>query len=159
MVRFFAPDFTNAQHREALISLMNEYASGITGGGEGLPEETKRNLVTKLAARPSCHLVLAMDNDFPVGVAICFEAFSTFACLPILNIHDFAITAAYRGRGLAKGLMSEVEKVARSLGCCKITLEVLEGNTVAKHVYEQYGFQGYELDPAMGQALFMEKKL
>ncbi len=84
-----------------------------------------------------------------MGVAICFEAFSTFACRPVLNIHDFAITPVYQGRGLARELLLEVEKVA---------LEVLEGNQVAKHVYEKFGFAGYELDPAMGQALFLEKK-
>lgn len=43
--------------------------------------------------------------------------------------------------------------------CCKLTLEVLEGNKLAQQVYRRFGFQGYELDPKMGRALFYEKKL
>ncbi len=55
--------------------------------------------------------------------------------------------------------MEKVEEVAQKLGCCKITLEVLEGNIVAKRAYENFGFVGYELDPEMGKAMFMEKKM
>lgn len=159
MIQFFAPDFSNAHHQAAIVGLMDEYAGGISGGGQGLPVETKENLIKELAVRPTCHVLLGMDEGTPVGVAICFEAFSTFACRPILNIHDFAISPAYQGRGLARELLLKIEEVARGLGCCKATLEVLEGNAVAKHVYEKFGFAGYELDPAMGQAFFMEMKL
>ena len=43
--------------------------------------------------------------------------------------------------------------------CCKITLEVLEGNTIAKNAYKKFGFMGYELDPKMGKAMLWEKSL
>ena len=41
----------------------------------------------------------------------------------------------------------------------KLTLEVLEGNSVAQSAYRAFGFEGYELDPQMGKALFWQKKL
>jgi hypothetical protein len=40
-----------------------------------------------------------------------------------------------------------------------VTLEVLEGNQIAKNAYIKFGFAGYELDPKMGKALFWEKPL
>ncbi|MDE0861295.1 MAG: GNAT family N-acetyltransferase [Akkermansiaceae bacterium] len=113
----------------------------------------------ELDRRDNCHLLLGMDDDTPVGVTICFEVFSSFVCKPVLNIHDFAISSNFQGKGLATILLKKVEALANELGCCKITLEVLEGNAVAKHVYEKFGFVGYELDPAMGKAMFMEMKL
>ena len=56
-------------------------------------------------------------------------------------------------------MLGKVELLARDRGCCKLTLEVLEGNAVARSAYEKFGFTGYELDPAMGKAHFWEKKL
>jgi len=60
---------------------------------------------------------------------------------------------------LADLSFSKVEEVAMAGDCCKLTLEVLEGNKLAQQVYRRFGFQGYELDPKMGRALFYEKKL
>ena len=56
-------------------------------------------------------------------------------------------------------MLDEVERIAKEKGCCKLTLEVLEGNIVAKKAYEKFGFSSYELDPATGKALFWEKVL
>ena len=48
---------------------------------------------------------------------------------------------------------------ARQLGCCKLTLEVLSNNRRALAAYERAGFAPYVLDPAAGQALFLQKLL
>jgi ribosomal protein S18 acetylase RimI-like enzyme len=56
-------------------------------------------------------------------------------------------------------MMKKVEEMARNRSCCKITLEVLEGNEVAKSSYKKFGFSGYELNPRMGRALFWEKSI
>jgi ribosomal protein S18 acetylase RimI-like enzyme len=54
-------------------------------------------------------------------------------------------------------LLAEVETIARERGCGKLTLEVLEGNEPAKRAYRNFGFDAYQLDPALGQALFWQK--
>ena len=56
-------------------------------------------------------------------------------------------------------MLEAIESVAVERKCCKLTLEVLEGNHIAQHVYKKFGFAAYELDPKMGQAMFFEKKL
>jgi len=56
-------------------------------------------------------------------------------------------------------MIQQVEAIAIEHGCCKLTLEVLEGNVVAKAAYKKLGFGGYELDPKMGQAVFWQKTL
>jgi ribosomal protein S18 acetylase RimI-like enzyme len=56
-------------------------------------------------------------------------------------------------------MLEVAEAVALRLGCCKMTLEVLEGNVVAQAAYKSCGFASYELDPRMGKAMFWEKKL
>lgn len=119
----------------------------------------KDNLIPTLQQRNGVHIVLAFVNQKPAGLAICFEGFSTFACKPLLNIHDFAVAPEFRGRGLAKRMLEKVEELARTLDCCKITLEVLEGNKTAQSLYKTCGFVHYELDAQMGRALFWQKKL
>jgi ribosomal protein S18 acetylase RimI-like enzyme len=56
-------------------------------------------------------------------------------------------------------MLGLVEQLARARGACKLTLEVLEGNVPAQKLYRRLGFDNYQLDPAMGQAQFMQKWL
>jgi ribosomal protein S18 acetylase RimI-like enzyme len=44
-------------------------------------------------------------------------------------------------------------------GAVKLTLEVLSGNASALRLYQRLGFAGYQLDPAMGEARFLQKWL
>lgn len=152
-------DLSSPAHAAAIIHLLNEYARDDMGGGTELTEFVKSNLVAELRMRPAAHVVLALIDGAPAGMAICFEGFSTFACKPLLNIHDVIVDAKYRGRGLSKQLLAKAEEIATRLDCCKLTLEVLEGNTVAQAAYKASGFAGYELDPKMGKAMFWQKKL
>jgi ribosomal protein S18 acetylase RimI-like enzyme len=159
--RFFITpgDLGDASHGEALASLLDEYASSQEGGGECLGDHARKNLAKEIAKRPHGHVLIAWSGSGPAGLIVAFEGFSTFQCRPLLNIHDVIVSRAYRGQGLSKLLLNAAEDLARSLGCCKLTLEVLEGNTIAKAAYRSVGYTGYELDPALGKAMFWEKKL
>jgi GNAT superfamily N-acetyltransferase len=152
-------DLSRPDHAEAMIHLLDAYARDPMGGGEGLSEFSRTNLATSLLQREGVHVFLAFADDTAVGLAICIEGFSTFACQPLLNIHDFAVLASHRGQGIAHRMMAAVEAHALSMGCCKITLEVLEGNRPARELYAATGFAAYELDPAMGKAMFLQKPL
>lgn len=158
-MHIFEADLTDAQHANAVVFLLNSYANSPEGGGKPLPEEVQRNLAGTLQQRSEATVVLAFEEDTPAGLVICLEGFSTFSCKPLLNIHDVFVASGYRGQGLARRLFDHVETIAKARGCCKLTLEVLEGNERARAAYTKFGFAGYELDPEMGRALFWEKKL
>jgi GNAT superfamily N-acetyltransferase len=159
MIEILEADLNVQTHAEALIQLMDAYALDPMGGGQGLSDDVKVNLPIELAKRKTTHVILAFVDAKPAGLLVCIEGFSTFACKPLLNIHDVIVDSPYRGKGLSKRLLQKAEAIALSLGCCKLTLEVLEGNLVAQSAYKAFGFSGYELDPKMGKALFWEKKL
>ncbi|AOU99218.1 GNAT family N-acetyltransferase [Acidihalobacter yilgarnensis] len=159
MIEIIEADFASPAHAEALMALLARYAEDPMGGGQPLPQPTREGLIPALRTRPNAHALLAYVDNIPAGLLIAFEGFSTFQCRPLLNIHDVAVDAPFRGRGLSTRLLAEAEALARRLGCCKLTLEVLEGNAPAKASYRKSGFDGYQLDPAMGRAQFWEKKL
>ena len=144
---------------EAWLALLDHYAHDRMGGGAGLSDYAKANLVDALNAQPTFHGALAFAGQKAVGLINCFTGFSTFAAQPLLNIHDIVVHADLRGRGIGQALLLWAEQRARQLGCCKLTLEVLANNTRAMASYAQAGFAPYELDPAAGQALLMQKYL
>jgi GNAT superfamily N-acetyltransferase len=151
--------YEDAAHAAALVELLDHYARDPAGGGAPLSAFARRNLVAALAARPFVFSVLAFDGDVPVGLVNAIEGFSTFACRPLVNVHDVVVRDSHRGRGIAARLLAEVETIARERGACKLTLEVLSGNRAARELYGRLGFDDYRLDPAMGEARFMQKWL
>ena len=159
MIEILEANPLNPVHAKAIVELLDEYARDPMGGGQPLSEAVKTNLPTALSNRSNAYVILALDGNNPAGLTICFEGFSTFACRPLLNIHDVMVSARYRGQGISKRLLEQAEVIARRLDCCKLTLEVLEGNSIAQSAYQAVGFNSYQLDPTIGQALFWEKKL
>lgn len=151
----FADDATAAD----FLSLLDHYAQDPMGGGSGLSAYARTHLVERLRSRPGFVALIAYQEDRPIGLINCMEGFSTFAAKPLLNVHDLVVHDDFRGRGIGQLLLQGAEALARERGCCKLTLEVLEGNHGAMSVYRRAGFRPYELDPRMGRALFLEKKL
>lgn len=152
-------DYQNPLHQSALLDLLDEYARDPMGGGEGLADRVKEKLNQALDDCPGAFSILAFVDEQPAGLANCFETLSTFQCKPLVNIHDIVVSKPFRGLGISQRMLDYVEQIARQKDCCKLTLEVLEGNHVAQNAYRKFGFAGYELDPEQGKALFWEKKL
>lgn len=152
-------NYADAAHMSALLGLLDAYARDPMGGGEPLSDFALQNLPAALAERATLFSVLAFDGAQPVGLINCVEGFSTFACQPLVNVHDVVVAASHRGQGIAEKMLAKVEAIARGRGACKLTLEVLSGNHSAQKVYRRVGFDNYQLDPAMGQAQFMQKWL
>lgn len=152
-------NLTNPQHAQAVLHLLNAYALDPMGGGEPLSGFVQDNLVAELQKRPNVLAILVMVGDEPAGLAVCVEGFSTFACKPLLNVHDMVVLPQFRGRKLSHHILAKAQELAVQRGCCKLTLEVLQGNTLAQHAYRAFGFEPYQLNPEMGHAHFWQKTL
>ncbi|MFT5693944.1 MAG: GNAT superfamily N-acetyltransferase [Oceanicoccus sp.] len=152
-------DYGNGGHSQDMSMLLNCYAQDTMGGGQELPVYVKENLAAELSKVPGAFSILCYVDGKPAGLANCFEGFSTFRCKPLFNIHDVVVEQAFRGLGISQLMLQKVEELAVERGCCKLTLEVLEGNKVAQNAYIKFGYGGYELDPIMGKAMFWEKGL
>ncbi|MHB1352570.1 MAG: GNAT family N-acetyltransferase [Thiobacillus sp.] len=159
MLEVVRAHYRDPRHAAALIALLDGYSRDPAGGGKPLSDFARDHLVDALAARPHVFSVLAFDDDLPVGLVTAIEGFSTFACRPLVNVHDIAVHPEHRGRGIATAMFAAVETIARERGACKLTLEVLSGNAPARALYRKLGFDDYRLDPALGDARFMQKWL
>jgi ribosomal protein S18 acetylase RimI-like enzyme len=158
-VTIIEADLTNAQHQRAVETMTAAYARDAMGNGQPLPPDVLARLVPGLRAHPTTTIFLAYINDGVVGIATCFLGFSTFAARPLINIHDLAVLAQYRGQGIGRSLLEAVEGAARARGCAKLTLEVLESNHHARRVYEAAGFADATYGEATGGCFFYAKSL
>lgn len=160
-VRYRLLDYADAVDAVTLVRLLDAYARDPMGGGEPLSERVKETLAAALSDMPNAFSIVAEAGETGegIGFANCFVTLSTFAARPLVNIHDLAVVASRRGRGVGRGLLDAVEVEARRRGACKLTLEVLEGNAPARIAYERHGFTEYRLDDAAGTALFRQKSL
>jgi ribosomal protein S18 acetylase RimI-like enzyme len=158
-MRILQADYNDTHHAQAIVQLLDAYAQDPAGGGQPLGDFAKTNLVHELAKRPQAFSVLAFEGDAPVGLVNCIEGFSTFACKPLVNVHDVVVLASHRGQRVGEQMLALCEQIAVQRGACKLTLEVLSGNHSAIKLYERIGFEGYQLDPAMGNAMFLQKWL
>lgn len=152
-------DYGNSQHCRAIVALMECYALDPMGGGQPLDAQVSQRLCSALAEQAGALSVLAWEGDQAIGLINAFTGFSTFKAAPLLNIHDIIVHPNWRQRGVCRALLTSLEALARQRGCCKLTLEVLEGNLAARNHYLDFGFVDYQLSPQYGSARFMEKAL
>lgn len=152
-------DLALPAHQQAVVDLIDAYARDPVGGDQPLPDRVKAELIPGLRAHPTTVVLLAFEDGVPIGVAVCFRGFSTFAARPLLNIHDLAVLSSHRNQGVGRLLLEAVENKARELGCCKLTLEVLENNAKARRTYAAAGFAQASYKAEVGGALFLSKPL
>jgi len=158
-IEILQADYLNQEHGKDMGYLMNCYSEDPMGGGESLSSQVITSLASELAKIPHAFSLLCYVDGKPAGLINCFECFSTFSCKPLINIHDVVVVKEFRGLGISSSMLSKVAEIAKAKGCCKVTLEVLEGNEIAQGSYKKSGFSDYVLDPSMGRALFWQKAL
>jgi ribosomal protein S18 acetylase RimI-like enzyme len=64
-----------------------------------------------------------------------------------LYLHHMGVSKLIQGQGYGKKLMSEIMRIARELKM-QIKLEVHQTNTIASHLYQEFGFEplsGYDV--------------
>jgi len=158
-IRIIEADLSLPAQQEAVLAMVDAYSRDAMGDGKPLDPDVRAQLIPGLRRHPTTLIFLAFDGEQPVGAAVCFIGFSTFAAKPLINIHDFVVLPTSRGKGIGRQLLKAVEAKARELGCCKLTLEVMDKNHQAVRMYQAIGFERYALQEEAGAAIFMSKPL
>jgi len=152
-------DLDLAEHQQAVLELTDAYARDPMGNGKPLSDRVRRNLIPRLRQHPTTVIFIARQGSNAIGIANCFIGFSTFAARPLINVSDLAVLPGHREMGIGRLLLEAVERKARAIGCCKLTIEVQQNNHRARHVYESVGFAQAVYVEEAGGALFLSKPL
>ncbi|HUR54921.1 MAG TPA: GNAT family N-acetyltransferase [Gemmataceae bacterium] len=78
--------------------------------------------------RPYAEVLLAEDSGDVVGFALFFHNYSTFLGRPGIYLEDLFVKPAARGKGLGKGLLAALAKLAVERGCGRVEWSVLDWN-------------------------------
>jgi GNAT superfamily N-acetyltransferase len=107
-------------------------------------------------ARPRFDVLLAFADSVPVGFALYFYQFSTFAARPTLYLEDLFVYPEYRGSGYGKALLRALAREAVAEGCGRMDWMVLDWNQPAIEFYRRLGadvLSEWELCRLQGDAL------
>jgi len=89
--------------------------------------------------RPYAEVLLAVDEDRPVGFALFFHNFSTFLGRPGIYLEDLFVVPEDRGSGIGRALLEHLARLAVDRGCGRLEWAVLDWNRDAISFYERLG--------------------
>lgn len=89
--------------------------------------------------RPYFHTLLCWRGEIPVGFALYYFTYSTFAARPTLYLEDLFVLPAYRGRGAGQALLITLARIAVRKRCGRMEWAVLDWNTPAIRFYRRLG--------------------
>lgn len=81
-----------------------------------------------------CIFLVAKDEQRVAGYVLFYLS------VPEAELPDIVVDSSYRRQGVARGLLKKAIELAKSQGVADIFLEVRESNTLAKTLYNQFGF-------------------
>src|SRR5919108_3040429 len=115
---------------------------------ERAPDEvsaTEEQLVDVLfGEKPAAEVLLASENETPVGFAVFFYNFSTWLGRPGLYLEDLFVKPEHRGKGYGRALLIDLARIARQRGCGRMEWAVLDWNEPAIQFYRKLGAKPME---------------
>ena len=100
---------------------------------------TEESLKENIFDKKKAEVVIAFEDDIPVGHAVFFETFSTFVGRHGLYLDDLYVNEKYRGFGYGKKLFEEVAKIALSRNCGRLEWQCLDWNKSSIDFYLSTG--------------------
>ncbi len=78
-IEIISANLDQPAHQQAVLTMVDAYSKDPRGDNRPLSDFARANLVNGLRQHPTTQIFLAMQNDQPLGIAVCFRGFSTFA--------------------------------------------------------------------------------
>jgi GNAT superfamily N-acetyltransferase len=101
---------------------------------------TEEQLVDVLfGEKPAAEVLLAFENETPIGFAVFFHNFSTWLGRPGLYLEDLFVKPEKRGKGYGRALLMHLAKIAHDRGCGRMEWAVLNWNEPAIKFYHALG--------------------
>jgi GNAT superfamily N-acetyltransferase len=110
---------------------------------ERAPDEARATAADLLrdgfSGTPRFFVELAEWDGAVAGFAFWFFNYSTWQGRPGLHLEDLFVRPALRGRGIGKGLLAHLARIAVAERCGRFQWQVLDWNAPAIAVYEALG--------------------
>ena len=127
-----------ADDSPAIARLIRELAAyeRLESQAKGTADDIRRHL---FGDRPAAEALIAEVGGEAVGFALFFTNFSTFVGPPGLYLEDLFVQPEHRGRGLGRGLLATLARLAVERGCGRVDWAVLDWNEPSIGFYRSLG--------------------
>lgn len=90
---------------------------------------------------PKAKVIIAEEENFPIGFALFFESFSTFLGKPGVYLEDLYISPNHRGKGYGTKLLKHLADYTKDKDYGRLEWSVLNWNQKAIDVYKKISAQ------------------
>jgi GNAT superfamily N-acetyltransferase len=128
--------------READVSLLLEFIRAIAEYEKLLDQVTATEEGVReslFGERPAAEAVIGDWAGQPAAYAVFFQNFSTFTGRAGLYLEDLFVKPEYRQRGIGKGMLKHLAKIAVDRGCPRFEWVALDWNEPAIEFYQGIG--------------------
>lgn len=128
---------------EADVPLILELIRGLADYEHALDEviATPEMLHDWLFVKEVAEVIIAQEDDVPVGFALYFHNFSTWLGRAGIYLEDLFVLPAYRGRGHGKALLRALAQTALDRNCGRLEWACLNWNQPSIDFYLSLGAQ------------------
>ncbi len=100
---------------------------------------TKKNLKQNLLDPKGPDVLIAEENNKPVGIIIFYQIFSSFLGQAGIYIEDLYVQSEHRKKGYGRKLLSKVCQIANKKKCGTVEWKVFRPNKTAISFYKKMG--------------------
>lgn len=149
MIQLIRTNSDNPDFRE-LVVLLDQYLAVMDGDEHAFYDQYNKVAAIK-------EVVVAYDNGTPAGCGA-IKKYSDEAA----EIKRMYVLPEFRGKGIARQILDELEKWASELGFSECILETGKRQTEAVHLYQNYGYSitgNYGQYQNVANSICMKKEL
>ena len=121
-----------------ILQLIRELATYERAPADAVATEPQLREVL-FGEKPAAEVLLAFENEVPVGFAVYFFNFSTWLGRPGLYLEDLFVRPELRGKGYGRALLVRLAQIAQERGCGRMEWAVLDWNEAAIQFYKKLG--------------------
>lgn len=129
----------NEHYLDKLVTLFEEYR--LFGGFEPSPKSTK-TFLKRLIVNKESVIFIAIDSttDNVMGFVNLYPSYSSLALQRLWILNDLGVSSDFRGKGVSKALILQVQQFAKETNAIRIELKTECTNTTALNLYKSMNF-------------------
>ena len=99
-----------------------------------------RHFIGERLVKNESVIFLALDSERALGFVQLFPSFSSLKAQRLWVLNDLFVAPEGRRKGVGRALMDRARRHAEETGACRLTLETMHDNHVAKALYQSLGY-------------------
>lgn len=132
------------QDSETIMILMREFAAYVDKSH--LLETDVTTIEEEVFKKKAARVLIAEADGYPIGYAMFYKTFSSFAGKSSLFLEDLYVTPLFRGKGYGTEMINVLSEIAQEEDCLRLEWRCLKWNKKAQAFYQSIGAKVMEDD-------------